>query len=404
LPRSSVLLVGVSLCLGCAGSAPAAVGQVEVSKPKRPPEPHPDPATDMELASDGCVADTVELGIASVLALTGCAPKRRLRGDWEPPETLLLAYTHEWRDSLAELIAAAQPQTHVFLLASDAELEDREIAAWFGRHHVSTIRIEHDTPWVRDYGPIEVLDERGRRRWVDLSYYDERPLDDALPEQLARLARVEVESYWLQGEGGALAGNGRGVCAMTQPSLEGLLQGMTNDDRLESLMEMLGCHSLAVVPALANEQTGHVDVLVQFLGPELAVVAEMDPKVDREAAEGLDASADALAAAATAVGQKLDVIRVPMHVAGEAFFTYVNGTRLRERFLVPYYYRVDPRVQSQAYSRLREALPGVTLVPIHADPMVLRGGAVHCLTLGLGTRLDPLLGTEPDSADDTSPI
>ena len=178
---------------------------------------------------------------------------------------------------------------------------------------------------------------------------------------------------------------------MTQPSLEGLLQGLTNDDRMESVMELLGCHSLAVVPALANEQTGHVDILAQFLGPEVAVVAEMDPKVDRQSAEELDAAAGALAAAAEAVGQKLNVVRVPMHVAGEAFFTYVNGTRLREEFLVPFYHRVDPRVQAKAYSRLREALPGVTLVPIHADPMVLRGGAVHCLTLGLSERLDPLI-------------
>ncbi len=381
-----------------------AAGHADVSLAKRTPEPPPALEPEPELASSGCVADSVELGIASVLALTGCTPQRRLRGDWEPPETLLLAFTHEWRDSLAELVAAARPQTNVFLLASDAELGDPEFASWSHRHGVTTIKVEHDTPWVRDYGPLEVVDERGRRRWVDLSYYDERPLDDALPQQLARFAGVELESYWLQGEGGALASNGRGVCAMTQPSLEGLLQGMTNDDRMESLMELLGCHSLAIVPALANEQTGHVDVVVQFLGPDLAVVAEMDPKVDPEAAEGLDAAASALASAATAVGQKLDVVRIPMHVAGEAFFTYVNGTRLRERFLVPYYYRVDPRVQAQAYARLREALPGVTLVPIHADPMVLRGGAVHCLTLGLSTPLDPLIGTESDAAGDASPI
>ena len=76
-------------------------------------------------------------------------------------------------------------------------------------------------------------------------------------------------------------------------------------------------------------------------------------------------------------------------------FTYTNGTRLRTRYLVPQYVAVDEDLERTAYARLGEALPGVNLVKIYADPMVVLGGSVQCMTLGLGAKLDPTLAVAP---------
>jgi agmatine/peptidylarginine deiminase len=149
-------------------------------------------------------------------------------------------------------------------------------------------------------------------------------------------------------------------------------------------MRTLGCPTLAILPELPDETTGHVDVIAQFLSPTVAVVASVDPRADIQMAIALDEATERLAEAAELRGERLSIVRLPMEVDGEAFYSYVNSTRLKNRLLVPDYDRVSPQTQRLAYAKLKSALPTVELVPIKADMMADRGGAVHCVTLGLG--------------------
>ena len=87
--------------------------------------------------------------------------------------------------------------------------------------------------------------------------------------------------------------------------------------------------------------------------------------------------------AAAALGQGLEVVRVPLVADGGAYFAYLNGTRIDDVYLVPSYRAVPRALQRRAYKALQAAMPGVTLVPVPSDEMVELGGAVHCITLGL---------------------
>ena len=96
-------------------------------------------------------------------------------------------------------------------------------------------------------------------------------------------------------------------------------------------------------------------------------------------------AADNLATAAELAGYDLSVFRVPIATSNEVFYSYVNATRLKTRLLIPSFPSQPRELERDAYDVLTAALPDLELVPIKSDAMVSRGGAVHCITLGLGS-------------------
>lgn len=316
-------------------------------------------------------------------------PTRFYRGDWEPPNVLLVAYDEDWPEELGALIDSAHHEVDVYVVAGADELADPVFLSWLSSHRAGVLPASHDTPWIRDYGPQQVIEPNGEVKWLDFRYSEERPFDDLVPIELApRLgANVEPQTFWL--DGGALISNGSGLCAMTDTSLSEMGIDEEDDEQFDRFLVTVGCDVMAVLPALPREETGHADVIAQFLSETVVAIGEADPATPADVAGALDEAVTTLDEAALAFGQSLSVIRLPLAARGDRFYSYVNGTRLPMRYLVPRF-QTTPELERIVHRRLRAALPDVTLVPILADSMVERGGALHCITLGLSTR--PLPG------------
>ncbi len=333
--------------------------------------------------------------IPSLVALNHRDPSRLLRGDWEPPQTLLLAYEDDWAHVLGELIAAAQVDAPVLVVLKPEHEAEPRVRQWLRALEVEHVTLAHDSPWIRDYGPFELLDESGSRRWLDLGYDATRPLDDLLPEQLGRVSGMVVEHHALMLDGGGMISNGEGHCVMTDTSFIAF-SGAQSFELTADALERLGCRVLTVVPALPEEDTGHIDVVAQFLSSSVVAVAQIDEDQRPSDAQILDRTAQLLVMGAEHLGQHLRVIRVPLFVADGIYYSYINGTRLRRRFLVPSYVDVPESFEELAYRRLRSGLGDrVELTPVVVDELARLGGAIHCVTLGLSTRV--VAGAPPDA-------
>lgn len=320
-----------------------------------------------------------------VVLATTTRSDRRLRGDWEPVDLLLVGYDPSWEVSLKQLIEESDSRVRIQVVMPDDVRGLAEAVAfrrWSRERCVTVLDADLDTPWVRDYGPVQVF-ERGASLWQDYHYSDERWRDDALPWALAEAHRVPMDVEAPELDGGGIASNGRGLCAITERSLAASRIDFDDRAEVEAFASALGCRALAVVPALPAEQTGHVDVAMQFLGPRTVAVASMDAELAPDDAALLDYGAWLVSAAAEALGEPLRVVRVPMWADGDVFYTYVNGTRVGDRFFVPSYQETGRPFEFEAYRALQRALPGVRLTPVPADAMVPLGGALHCITLGL---------------------
>jgi agmatine/peptidylarginine deiminase len=154
-------------------------------------------------------------------------------------------------------------------------------------------------------------------------------------------------------------------------------------EEFEGFRDILGCKELAVLPALTGESTGHADIIAQFLSPEIIAVAQVNQEHTYVIAAELEEAVALLKEAAENISQSLKVIRLPLIVEADFFYSYINGTRLKNTYLVPSYHNVPSEIEHIAIKVLQSALPGIELTSIPAETIVKRGGAVHCITLGL---------------------
>jgi agmatine deiminase len=307
------------------------------------------------------------------------------RGDWELPDILLLVEDSDWQDALRIIVDASHKDGIPVYILTDRDNFEKEdyLSLLKNQYEARILRISYDTPWIRDYGPLQLKALGNAVHWLDFYYTSDRPHDDSVPQQLAEYMDMPVEdgNYYL--EGGAIISNGRGLCAITEKSLNEASVDQISSEEVSAFRQLLGCNALAILPALTGETTGHADIIAQFLSHDVVAVAIMDHDESSDIPDELEKAAESLVSTARSIGQRLHVIRLPMYVEGENFYSYVNGTRLRNAYLVPSFKNVPFDTEFMAYRIIRSAIPDVRLIPIPADKMVERGGAVHCITLGL---------------------
>jgi len=328
-------------------------------------------------ASSPPYAVTVELG---------AKPTYLLRGDFERPDTVGLVFDPDWGDLLHDLVAHIAASGAQPWLIFDDEDSDEDIDAWYsGNVDLVALRVRHfqapvDSVWIRDWGPIQSWDRRGRPHFLDAPYSDDRPDDDAVPAEMARHMKLPIDSFPYAIDGGALASNGQGLCASTMeffvhwelsPSFE--------------MLDELGCERLVLVPALIDEDTRHVDLIMQFVDADTLVVQRVDASVDPANAARLDQAAAAMIDAAAGLGLDLAVERIPMRPpqSGVAY-AYVNGLPLSDRYLMPVFGDAD--FDREARLALGTAMPDKTIVDIDVAAIGNLGGALHCLSLGFNRK------------------
>jgi agmatine/peptidylarginine deiminase len=331
---------------------------------------------------------------AAVVILSEPVDARRLRGDFEAPARVLLVSTADWPRATERVAEQVLDSGSALALIREsgssapafarllATLEQRPGADVEG--HPGIV----DTPWVRDWGPLQLDASEGHRSlWLDADHHaDAREHDDAAAAWLAGHHGVELATFGWALDGGAFISDGAGLCVLSFEYLE--LRGIARAEAaLGQLLAGLGCRATALVPTLLDEHTKHVDMIAQFVGPTRLMIAEIDDALagQSEDARRLAAAELGIRQAACALGRSLEVIHVPTPPSepGQNPRTHVNGLRLRDRYLMPTYPALGEAWERRALAAVREAVGEVPVVAIDATEMIAAGGALHCAALGL---------------------
>jgi agmatine deiminase len=390
----TTLLVAVS-ALGCGTGAPGTAVRTPAVARDRAAELPNVARAGLTRAPGDSPAASATLGASSARYLGARRPlEGTLRGDWDTSAALLVVYNRSWQGAIQRLLAYAHDDLPVYVLATPRDARSSAFHRWFA--HVpfaGLVSMALDTPWIRDYGPFEVQ-SKGEISWLDMIYAPEdRPRDDAMPTLLGQVFDVPSQAeprFHL--EGGGIISNGEGLCGITESSLQDLGLTDAQEDQWESFLETIGCRTLARLPQLPSEATGHVDMLAQFLSPTQVAIAVPTADSPPDVEEALLGARQALAQAAEAHGSRLDFVELPLVNHEDLYFSYVNGLRTPAHYFVPSYSLVDPALQALAHDRLAQALAGVQVVGVDSDEMIESGGAIHCVTLGLKHPLHPRSG------------
>ncbi len=335
--------------------------------------------------------------------------QRRFPAEWEPQAALLIAWPHEstdWRDSLAaieavyiDVVRATTAVQPVWILCQDAvhisHITAQLEAAGIDQRYVEPIIAAYNDTWVRDYGPIAVL-ENGLPRLLDFRFNGwggkfESGLDDRVTALLTGagvFGDVALTALPQILEGGSLETDGAGTLLTTRCCLLDASRNPAMDRAgWEQLFaEQLGCQRTLWLNHgyLAGDDTdGHIDTLARFSDAGTIVHADCDhpehPNYHR-----LKEMAAELRAFRQANGEPYRLIALPSprleqdRTGTPLPASYANFIILNQRVLVPLYN--DPADET-ALQLLQSAFADREIIGIDARAMVCQGGVLHCASM-----------------------
>lgn len=258
---------------------------------------------------------------------------------------------------------------------------------------VTSLVAATDDSWIRDNGPLFVLDENrevyalnfGFNAWgMRFSPFDN---DAIVGESVARHFDVRLESNPFVLEGGAVSFNGRGAALVVEECvLHPSRNGATQRDRLERILAAeCGVDRVCWLPYglledLANTD-GHVDNVAIFSGVNEVLLQEAAPQNGN--CDRLRANRRALEAWAESIGFELNVRGIPQlpyleHEGERIPSSFINLVVTNSSVILP---DVGPPVDRQTYRTISEAFKGRDIKSTPARALARGGGGPHCVTM-----------------------
>jgi agmatine/peptidylarginine deiminase len=332
----------------------------------------------------------------------------RFPAEWESQSAVLIAWPHADTDWSARL--AAVEETYIALVAAITRFEpvvvcvaDDDVQAYararlasarVDMQHVHFVEVAYDDTWLRDSGPITLVEPDGFRlldfRFTGWGGKFEATRDDQLVQHLdeaGAFLKSDRQPIDFALEGGAIETDGRGTLLTTWRCLHERhpdLDRETLATRLAGWLRQERVLWLDHGYLEGDDTDAHIDTLARFAGPGAIVFQDCDDSADPHYRE-LQAMAAELAALRTIDGASYRLFALPWPrpiidenrrlAASYANFLIINGA-----VLMPVY--GDP-ADARAQSVLAEAFPDREIVPVPCRPLIWQNGSLHCLTMQL---------------------
>ena len=322
--------------------------------------------------------------------------------EWEPHDATWISWPtnrETWPSQLprveqrfAEIVRCLREGEEVWIL-TDSPGEAERIRSGFdlgGGHEVRFLDVPTNDAWVRDYGPIVLVDGQGRRGAV-LSRFDSWggkyppwEADARVGELLADDALLLSTHTGLVLEGGSIETDGQGCLLTTESCLldAGRNPGVKRRDLERTLCRHLHCDRVIWLgDGIAGDDTdGHVDDLTRFVDEGIVVTAR-ESDADDINWEPLERNRERLLAEQRA-GNLSGVIDLPMprpvfHDGLRCPASYANFYVGNAVVLVPSF---DDPADEVALEVIGEYFPGRRRVGIDCRDIISGLGALHCLT------------------------
>ena len=270
-------------------------------------------------------------------------------------------------------------------------------------HPIGVAQVPIDDSWVRDNGPIFVVDGRGGVAAVNFGFNawggKFAPFDDdaALPGRLAQVLGMRVYDAPLVAEGGGLAFDGEGTLITTESVLlnPNRNPGLTRERVEELLGDYLGIEKVIwLAGGLVEDRDtdGHSDNVVQFVRPGVVLV-QMAPDRSNPNWDILRDNRARLEGETDAAGRRLEVVEMPVlpyvEVDGERYVVpYVNYFPVNGGIVAP---QVDQPDDDVGFALLRELFPDREVVGAPSRLLAYGGGGIGCITqqMPAGTAIAP---------------
>lgn len=294
------------------------------------------------------------------------------------------------RDLAAIALAIAEYEP-VSMLVRPADLA---LAKSLLGNDVQLLTCPLDDLWIRDTGPVFVLNEDGEKAAVDFNFngwgekqaYDD---DAKVAAYVARRAGVPRLETNLVLEGGGIEVDGQGTAIITESCVlnRNRNPGLSKSQCEAELQRLLGIDKIIWLPGIKGKDItdGHTDFYARFAQPGV-VIAGYDPDPESFDHAVTKKHLQILKRATDGQGRELKVVVLeapeiirPKDDNEDFAAGYVNFYVCNGAVLIPEF--GDSRADARAKRQLEDVFPDRDVVPIKIDALAAGGGGIHCATL-----------------------
>lgn len=313
--------------------------------------------------------------------------------EWALHERTLMAWPCRldlWKNNLAQArtdyastantIAAFEPVTMVCGSTADATLARAALTA-----AIDIVQLPINDSWLRDSGPIFLLDATGRRAGVHFGFnswghkYHPWDKDAAVgAELIEHVGGPRYDAPFIL-EGGSVCVDGDGMLLTTESCLLNVNRNpeMSRDRIEDGLRDYLGVREVVwLQEGLAEDRDtdGHIDLVAAFTKPGEVLLQSVPPANVNHVA--LTRSRERLEAAGLAV---VDFPLLPYaEVAAERIAcSYLNFYLCNNAVVVPI---ASAPTDEEALDRIAQVYPGREVVGVPGRVLAYGGGGPHCVT------------------------
>jgi agmatine deiminase len=313
--------------------------------------------------------------------------------EWAPHERTLMAWPTRldlWGDQLqtareeyaatANAIAAFEPLTMVCATAEEVAQARAALTT-----AAEVVELPIDDSWLRDSGPIFVVDGDGRRAGVHFGFnswggkFTPWDRDAAVGRLLVEHVGDNCYKAPFVLEGGAIAVDGDGTLLTTEECLlnPNRNPGMSREEIEVGLSDHLGVEAIVWLgQGLVEDRDtdGHVDMIAAFTRPGEVLLQSVEPGAPSH--ERMADNRTRLTAAG------LDVVEFPIlaavEVAGEPVaVSHLNHYLCNGAAIVPL---AGVDTDAEALERIAAAYPDREVVGVPGRVIAFGGGGPHCIT------------------------
>jgi agmatine deiminase len=270
----------------------------------------------------------------------------------------------------------------------------RAAAAACGRG-VEIVPLVNDDLWMRDMGPVFLVDGRGGLAGLDMNFNgwgnkQVHPNDARIAREMLALLGVPRFTAPFVAEGGALEVDGQGTVMATESSIinPNRNPGRSRAQLTAGICGYLGARKMIWVPGLSGHDItdDHIDSLARFTRPGDVIVDQpADPDAtnvwavsERQALMSLRRSRDASGRLLRCRISRESATIPPHENPGLFVNVYVNWYVCNGAVLIPRF--GDRPADDAARSLVTGLYPGREVVQLTINNLAEGGGGIHCVT------------------------
>jgi agmatine deiminase len=277
--------------------------------------------------------------------------------------------------------------------------------------HINVVDVSYDDAWVRDTGPVCVVNDKGDVRGIDWEFnswggkegiFPSWEQDNLVAQQVLKFEGLDWYKSNMVLEGGAILVDGEGTLLTTEECLlnPNRNPGKSKEDVENILKEYLNVEKIIWLKRgiYLDEAGGHIDNLCCFIRPGVVALTWTDDKSDPQHEISVEAF-ELLQNMTDAKGRSLEIYKIhqpaPMHITQEESkglkpiegsvvrsegdrlpASYINFYIVNGGVIIPLFN--DPQ-DLNAYQTLQRLFSNRKVIGVASRELLLGGGAIHCI-------------------------